>query len=124
MVGFGLVLKSFSASRGIVDPANLPSQARWFCESGCGLRNIGNGAGWYEPSHCGGLFYLADLFQLAVPRQVSKQLKKDCDSCCRGFELHQPPHINQQLSLASQERVLFVLAFTDFLQTEVHCSEP
>ena len=61
-----------------MDPANLPSRARWFCESGCGLRNIGNGAGWYEPSRCGGLFYWADLFQLAVPRQVSKRLNRRC----------------------------------------------
>ena len=33
---------------------------------------------------------------------------QDCDSCCRGFEPHQSPHIRQQFSLASQERGFFV----------------
>jgi len=41
---------------------------------------------------------------------ISLNLELDCDSCCRGFEPHQPPHINHQLSPASQERGFFAFS--------------
>ena len=45
---------------------------------------------------------------------------QDCDSCCRGFEPHQPPKIKQQLSLTPKEWGFFVCAFTDYLQTRLN----
>ena len=54
--------------------ANLPSRARWFCESGCGLGNIGNGAGCDEPSRCGGFFY---EFLLIIAWKLLLQLDYD-----------------------------------------------
>ena len=40
---------------------------------------------------------------------------QDCDSCCRGFESHQPPHKNQTLSLALIGWAFFFRLLVDIL---------
>ena len=60
-----------------MDLANLPSRARWFCESGCGREILAMVRDAMSPPVVEGFFYWADLFQLAVPRQVSKRLNRE-----------------------------------------------
>ena len=46
-------------------------------------------------------------------------ISKDCDSCCRGFEPHQPPQYSWALATFSVSRAFCFLSVTDWIQTEV-----
>ena len=59
-----------------MDLANLPSRARWFAKADAALEILAIKRDAMSPPVVEGFFYWADLFQLAVPRQVSKRLNR------------------------------------------------